>query len=47
MDQLEERGFVRPIILEGRQMGSSTFVEAFLYWWIGQRRAQCALVVGT
>lgn len=43
--QLEERGFVRLVILKGRQMGSSTFVEAFLYWWVTQRKAQKALVV--
>src|SRR6478736_9145096 len=43
--QLERRGFVRLIILKGRQMGSSTFVEAFLYWWVSQRKAQKALVV--
>ena len=44
IDQLERRGFVRLIILKGRQMGSSTFVEAFLYWWVSQRKAHKALV---
>lgn len=44
-DQLERRGYIRLIILKGRQMGSSTFVEAFLYWWVSQREAQKALVV--
>lgn len=43
--QLERRGFVRLIILKGRQLGSSTFVEAFLYFWVSQRKAQKALVV--
>jgi hypothetical protein len=43
--QLGRRGFCRLIILKGRQMGSSTFVEAFLYWWVSQRKAQRALVV--
>jgi hypothetical protein len=38
MDQLEPRGFVRLTILKGRQMGSSTFVEAFLYWWVSRRK---------
>jgi hypothetical protein len=45
LSQLERRGFVRLIILKGRQMGSSTLVEAFLYWWVSQRKAQKALVV--
>jgi hypothetical protein len=44
-DQLGRRGFCRLTILKGRQMGSSTFVEAFLYWWVSQRKAQRALVV--
>lgn len=43
--QLQTRGFVRICILKGRQMGSSTFVEAWLYWWVSQRKAQKALVV--
>ena len=43
--QLERHGFVRLITLKGRQMRSSTFVEAFLYWWVSQRKAQKALVV--
>jgi hypothetical protein len=43
--QLDRRGYVRIVILKGRQMGSSTFVEAFLYWWVSQRQAQKALVV--
>lgn len=45
MDQLKRRGYIRLIILKGRQMGSSTFVEAFIYWWVSQREAQKALVV--
>lgn len=43
--QLTTRGYIRIILLKGRQMGSSTFVEAFLYWWVSQRQAQKALVV--
>jgi hypothetical protein len=43
--QLDDRGYVRLTILKGRQMGSSTFVEGFLYWWVSQRKAQRALVV--
>jgi hypothetical protein len=44
-DQLKRRGYIRLVILKGRQIGSSTFVEAFLYWWTSQREAQKALVV--
>jgi hypothetical protein len=44
-EQLEQRGYIRLIILKGRQMGSSTYVEAFLYWWVSQREAQKAVVV--
>jgi hypothetical protein len=40
--QLARRGF----ILKGRQMVSSTFVEAFLYWWVGQGCAQPCSVEG-
>lgn len=43
--QLATRGFIRIILLKGRQMGSSTFVEGFLYWWTSQRQATRALVV--
>lgn len=43
--QVAERGYVRMIILKGRQMGSSTFVEGWLYWWVSQREAHKALVV--
>lgn len=43
--QLERRGYIRLIILKGRQMGSSTFVEALIYWYVSQREAQKALVV--
>lgn len=43
--QLASRGFVRLIICKGRQLGSSTFVESWLYWWVSQRKAQRAVVV--
>lgn len=44
-EQLKRRGFVRLILVKGRQLGSSTFVEGWLFWWNTQRRAQRALVV--
>lgn len=43
--QLDSRGYVRIIILKGRQMGLSTVVAGWLYWWVSQRAAQKALVV--
>lgn len=43
--QLETEGKVRVIILKGRQMGLSTIVGGYLYWWISQHNAQKALVV--
>jgi len=44
-EQMARRGFVRLILVKGRQLGSSTFVEGWLYWWTTQRRAQRTLVV--
>jgi len=43
--QLRSEGKVRVIILKARQMGLSTAVGAFMYWWTSQRRAQKAMVV--
>lgn len=43
--QLSSRGYVRIIILKGRQMGLSTAIGGWLYWWVSQRLAQKALVV--
>lgn len=43
--QWEETGRVRVIILKGRQMGFSTMVGGFLYWWISQHRATKGIVV--
>ena len=43
--QLKRRGFVRLILVKGRQMGSSTMVEGWLFWWTTQRKAQRTLVV--
>ena len=43
--QLSTRGYVRIIILKGRQMGLSTMIGGWLYWWVSQRAAQKALVV--
>jgi len=43
--QYEEEGKVRVIILKARQMGLSTFVGGWLYWWLSQHNAQRGLVV--
>lgn len=44
-DQMQTEGKVRVIILKARQMGLSTAVGAYMYWWTSQRKAQKALVV--
>jgi hypothetical protein len=44
-DQLESEGKVRVIILKARQMGLSTLVGGWLYWYITQHKAQKGLVV--
>jgi hypothetical protein len=44
-EQMETEGKVRIIILKARQMGLSTLVGAWLYWWISQHAAQKGLVI--
>lgn len=44
-NQLATEGKVRVIILKARQMGLSTAVGGWLYWWISQHKAQKGLVV--
>lgn len=43
--QLETEGKVRVVILKARQMGLSTLVGGWLYWYISQHTAQKGLVV--
>ena len=43
--QYEEEGKIRVFILKARQMGLSTFVGGWLYYWLSQRKAQRGLVV--
>jgi len=43
--QYEAEGKVRVIILKARQMGLSTAVGGWMYWWVSQHTAQKALVV--
>lgn len=44
-DQMAATGKVRVIILKARQQGFSTFVHAWKYWQLSQRRAKKGLVV--
>lgn len=43
--QYAQEGKVRVIILKARQMGLSTAVGGYMYWWTSQRQAQKAMVV--
>ena len=45
MDQLQTVGYIRSVILKGRQQGLSTFVHAFIYWWASQHEGQKAIVI--
>lgn len=43
--QLKAEGKVRVIVLKSRQMGLSTMIGGWLYWWTSQRKAQKSIVV--
>ncbi len=43
--QWEETGRIRIVILKARQLGFSTMVGGFLYWWLSQHRATKGIVV--
>jgi len=43
--QLNDEGRVRIIVLKSRQMGLSTMIGGWLYWWTSQRKAQKSIVV--
>jgi hypothetical protein len=45
LKQMETEGKVRVVILKARQMGLSTLVGGWLYWYISQHKAQKSLVV--
>jgi hypothetical protein len=45
LNQLQAEGKVRIVILKARQMGLSTLVGGWLYWYISQHTAQKSLVV--
>lgn len=44
-EQMAKEGKVRAVVLKARQMGLSTAIGGFLYWWISQHKAQKGLVV--
>jgi hypothetical protein len=44
-EQMRNTGKVRVIILKARQQGLSTFVHAWLYWYLSQHKAKKGLVV--
>lgn len=43
--QLKDFGYIRVLILKGRQQGCSTYVQGRLYWRVSQRKGVNALVV--
>src|SRR5262245_12220549 len=43
--QMQTRGYVRSVILKGRQQGLSTVVSAYIYWWTSQHKGQKAFVI--
>jgi hypothetical protein len=45
LQQWEETGKVRFVVLKARQQGLSTVISAFQYWWLSQRKAQKGLVM--
>ncbi|WP_066803358.1 hypothetical protein [Sphingomonas asaccharolytica] len=45
IQQWQETGRIRVVILKARQLGFSTLVGGFLYWWLSQHRATKGIVV--
>jgi hypothetical protein len=43
--QMEQNGYVRSVILKGRQQGMSTLVASYIYWHTSQRKGQKAFVI--
>ena len=43
--QLREKGYVRKLVLKGRQMGISTYIQGRFYWRVTHRRGAKAAVV--
>lgn len=45
VEQYADTGIIRVVILKARQQGLSTFVHAWLYWYLSQHSAKKGLVV--
>lgn len=45
LQQWQETGRIRVVILKARQLGLSTVWGAFMYWWVSQHRATKGIVV--
>lgn len=45
LDQLDTVGYIRMVVLKGRQQGLSTVVSAFIFWYVSQHKGQRGLVV--
>ncbi len=45
LQQWQETGRIRVIILKARQLGLSTVWGGFMYWWVSQHRATKGIVV--
>jgi hypothetical protein len=45
MHQLTTNGKIRAVVLKGRQQGLSTVIEAIIYWWTSQHKANKAIVM--
>jgi hypothetical protein len=43
--QLQTVGYVRSIVLKGRQQGLSTVISAFIYWYVSQHKGQKATII--
>jgi hypothetical protein len=45
IEQLKTVGYIRSVVLKARQQGLSTFVHAFIYWWVSQHGGQKGIVI--
>lgn len=45
LDQLATVGYIRSVVLKGRQQGLSTVISAIGYWWLSQHSAQKGIVI--
>lgn len=45
LDQLATTGYIRSVVLKGRQQGLSTVIHAMIYWWLSQHEGQKGIVI--